>query len=250
MWTHALLMLTNPRRAIPAILRAKVRMRTVVGFLFWVGLLRGILEIIWLFAINGRLGDVPLLARHGPWWVLEGGPFIVANILTAYFRWALYSTVFVLLLRVFRIRWAFADDLRVFGAMLGLYVVTILVNFLHGVFDLKMLHLYVAERYVPAFGIGQALAACLMLRMVFVLGRLLSLDRSSALLAAFLVVLVERGLNLAAAWWYFRLPLAEHLSARSLFLVANHLTSLVSLVGVALLIWLGRRLHAKQPAHP
>lgn len=241
----ALAILMKPRWAIHRMLTAHVAIRSILMFLFWVGLVRGVLEVVWLFAMSRRVSELAELSGQWSWWMMEAGPFIVANILTAYFRWALYSLVCYAALRFLQARVDFARVLRVFAAVMILYVLTILVNFLHCAMDLPMLQVRIAERYMPSFGIGQGVSSVLVLWWIWTLGRQVGLDRSGALLSAVLVFAVERAFYFFAAWAYFRLPLLSTLSEPTAVFIANHATSVVSLLGTGVLLWLGYRINAK-----
>ncbi|MBI4972625.1 MAG: hypothetical protein HZC16_02270 [Candidatus Omnitrophica bacterium] len=81
---YFLLLIVRPRRAIEEIMRAEIKLRRMLVFLLSLGILRAILETVWLFALSHKLPLLLCLSSSASWWLLEGGPFLLANILTAY----------------------------------------------------------------------------------------------------------------------------------------------------------------------
>lgn len=246
---YFLLILIKPGKTIRQIIQSNIRLSKIIFFLFWLGVIRGVLEVIWIFAINHRLMEMPLLLRQLSWWYLESGPFILANILTVYFRWAMYSLVFYLLLRFFKIKMDFSKVLKVFSVILVLYVITMLTNFLHYFFRLDMIRFYISELYSYSMGIGQIISSCLLILLIYNLALYFGLDRISSLLSSLLVFSAERIFYFFSAWVYFRLPMINALSYKKIFNLGNCLSSLVSLLLTILFLWLGYKLNAQRKAN-
>ncbi len=240
------LLLIRPKKAIAGIIQAGIKLRKIIFFLFWLGILRGILEVIWIFAVSRRLTELFVRSGQLSWYIFESGPFVLANILTVYLRWAMYSLIFYLSLRLFKIRVDFSQVLKVFCFILGLYVVTILINFLHCFFNLNMVKFYIAESYSPSFGLGQAVSSCLLVWLIYNAGSRLGLDKLSSLLSALLVFGTDRIFYFFSGWIYFRLPLINSLAYKKIFYVANHLTSLMSILLTLLLLWIGYRINGQR----
>lgn len=240
------LIIVRPKRTIQEIIRADFKLRKTILFLFWLGLLRGILEVTWIFAINHRLGELSLISRQTSWWYLESGPFILANILTVYLRWAMYSMVFYLTLWFFKIKADFSIILKVFSVILCLYVLTIIMNFLHLFFNIPMVKFHISTLYSYSMGIGQLVSSCLFIFFIYKFGSCLGLDKLSSLLSGLFVFSVDRIFYFFSAWIYFRLPLVNSLSYKNIFNLGNGLSSIVSLLLTLVFLWLGYRINAQR----
>ena len=221
-------------------------MQNIIFLLFWIGLLRGALEVVWIFAINHRLIELLFLSRKLSWWYLESGPFILANIFTAYSRWAMYSLIFYLGLNFLKIKADFFRILKLFSIIMWLYVLTILANFLHCFFNISMIKFDIAPLYTYSAGIGQWVSSCLLIFFVYKLGRHFKSDKLSSLLIALLVFSADRAFYFFSAWFYFRLPFISEFSHKKIFVAANHLNSLTSILLTLLFLWLGFRLNAQR----
>lgn len=241
-----LLIIFKSKETIEKIIQTDISAKRIILFLFWLGILRGILEVIWIFAINKRLIELLFLSRQLCWYLFESGPFVLANILTAYLRWAMYSMVFYLALCFFKIKADFSIILKVFSVILGLYLLTIMMNFLHFFFNIAMIKFQISAIYSYSMGIGQVVSSFLLILFIYKLGSCLGLDRLSSLLSGLLVFSADRIFYFFSAWTYFRLPLISALSYKNIFNLGNHLSSLVSILLTFLFLWIGYRINAQR----
>lgn len=246
MLKHIFLIFIKPKKSIREVAKSAFRLRDVIFLLFWLGLLRGLLECLWLFAVEHRLVEFSFLSTKMHWWVQESGPFILANILTVYLRWAMYSVVFCFMLKFFGKKSDFAKTLRVFSVILVLYVFAILVNFLHCFLKLKMVHFYITGLFSYSLGVGQLISSCFFLIFVYNLSRYFSLDRISSFLTALLILAIDRIFYFSLGYAYFKMPFIKNLDYKGVFAVGNNLSSLGSVILTFLFLWLGYRKWAEK----
>lgn len=243
---YFLCLLARPKKTIEAISKANIKTMDIILFLFSLGLVRGLLEVLWLFTIKHRLIQLSFLSRQASWYLLEAGPFILANILTAYFRWAMYSLIFSLSLGFVKIRVDFSRALKVFSVIMGLYVLAGLINFIHYFLGLSMVKFYISEAYAPLLGIGQLISSGLLIFFSYKFSRYLGADKLCAFLTALLIFGSDRFFYFFSAWVYLRLPLAKALSYRNMFNLSSHLVCLVSILLTVLFLRLGFKINGQR----
>lgn len=84
---YFLLLLIKPIEAINEILCDKLSMRTIIIWLFIAGLLRGVLETVWLYLMKGQSQLLIHSLGSLNWYLFNSGPFVFGNITSAYFLW-------------------------------------------------------------------------------------------------------------------------------------------------------------------
>lgn len=237
-------LLTRPHSAVNEILHRLPPWRRLLIFLGVIGLLRGFLEMFWLYGMTYRPGLWELLwqerLRHG----LEAVLFLAANGMTAYLRWAMYGFLFLAIARWFGRVVPFRQGMTGVGLLLIFYLVPVLVNVLYLLFPLPIIRFDVAQVYRPVIGLGQVVATVWFVWVAhWLFRRLGGFTRWEALLGALFIALVDRFLFVAAAgvvfhWnWLTHLPVAP----RMLWVSVGFLV--VSVVAVPLILrfsrWLG-----------
>ncbi|MBI4972624.1 MAG: hypothetical protein HZC16_02265 [Candidatus Omnitrophica bacterium] len=158
----------------------------------------------------------------------------------------MYSLVFYLALRFFKISAEFFEVLKIFSIILGLYVLTGIINFIHPWFNLSVIKFSFSNIYTPAFGGGQIISSILLVWLLFNLGSYFNLDRFAALLSGVLVFAVDRAFYFFAALLYFRSPFISGLAYRRVFWLGNYLSAVASLCLTFLFLWIGHTLNVKR----
>jgi hypothetical protein len=91
--------------------------------------------------------------------LLKGVPIFLSSISFAYFRWVVFAFIVYLLGRILGGKGGFTDCLRIYGLILGIYLVTVLPNFTYLFWKLPMIRFNVASFYVPSFRMGQVITS-------------------------------------------------------------------------------------------
>ncbi len=87
------LLFFKPKAGIKKIVEGKPSLHKIVYILFFVGLLRGVLETIWLYLMKGQFQQFIFSLGSLQWYLFNGGPFIIVNITSVYFLWALTAFI-------------------------------------------------------------------------------------------------------------------------------------------------------------
>ena len=80
-----LLLFFKPKSGIEKILHEKPSLRTIIYVLFFIGLLRGVVETIWLYLMKGQFQQFISSLGSLDWYLINSGPFVMANITSVYF---------------------------------------------------------------------------------------------------------------------------------------------------------------------
>lgn len=212
-------------------------------FLGCVGLLRWILETIWYYlSLEHGATLVQDMARPG-WYLTIAAPFAVANIVTACGRWVIFAFVPFALGAALGGKARFRPFLNVYAAALGIYVVTILINYVYLWVDIPFFQLGVSEVYRPNIGVGQIVTSLWLVWVTYHAGRILhGLDAASALLVGFSLPVLNLSLPAVGAAILFRQPTMASANLQQRALVANGLFVLAVLAVIPVLLWLGNRI--------
>ena len=196
----ALLLLIRPRAGIREALERPPSPGSLLLFLGVVGLLRGLLEAVWLYAMANRPGLLLQLSQDPTRYLMEGLLFVAANVMTAYLRWAMYAALFLGIARWFGQRISFNNMKILAGLMLGLYLVPVLVNSLYLVLPLPSVKFTVAQVYQPIIGIGQMVTTVWFAWIAYTIFRqVCGLQAWEALMGAVFIPLLDRVLFVGAA---------------------------------------------------
>jgi len=244
------LLLVRPSAGVNRILREKPGFKGIVFFLLGIGTLRGMAEGVWILSMQGRLGQVlsapPLLKAY----LLQGLPFVLSNVTTAYVRWAAFAVVPFLCGVFFGGRGRFEDFLRIYGVALGIFLVTIMPNFAYLFVKLPVIRFNVSEVYNPTIGIGQVLTSCWLVyvsyRAVMVVHKL---PRFESFFAGLLVPLLNIGILVLGAAVVFNFPSLALFSQKKVFSLSTAGFTVATLMVVPVFLWLGyavdKRIHVR-----
>lgn len=235
------LLLTRPQRAIPALQEGVLSGWALVGFLGVVGLLRGILEAVWLYAMARRPGILERLLLDPARYLAEGALFIAANGVTAYLRWAMYAFLFMAVARWFGRKVPFARLGTLTALLLGLYVVPVVVNTLYLFVSLPVVQFPVSQVYQPLIGFGTVIATVWFAWVAFWIFRdACGLSRTESLLGAVFIPLLDKVLFIggAAAVFQWRWLAWLHVTTRMGLVTLGFLGAAAA--AIPLFFWLGR----------
>jgi hypothetical protein len=154
-----LTLLWRPRRGLVLLQQHPMSLNSIIVFLIGVGFVRGMLDIPWIYWQAGRLILLLPSMTSPTWYLLNIGPFILAEIITALLRWVLFSTIVYGLGRFLGGQGSYRTTLCMYGALLGITLATILIDYLHLLMPLPLIRFSAAPRYNPVIGLGQVLTS-------------------------------------------------------------------------------------------
>lgn len=220
----------------------------IVGFLIAVGFVRGVLDVPWIYWQAGNLPWLPSLLGEPTWYVVNIGPFVSAQVLTALLRWVLFAAIVYGLGRFLGGRGSHRVTLNFYGAVLGITVVTIVIDYVHLLLPLPLIRFAGSPQYNPIIGIGQVATAVWIGYVTYLLARReYRLARWPALMVGSFVPLLNTGLFLIVVRVFFRF-LPEDLPQGVLALGLNlGFLALGLLALAALLSWSWRSLRPRDP---
>ncbi len=155
--SYFLLMLIRPAWAIERILAEQPVFPSLIIFLTFISLLRGILDGVLALMTDGQFFALWQSGRLISWFLLKAYPLLLADWLAGYVRWFGFALVVYVLGRLCGGRGKLTEHIRLYGIALGIYVVTVLPNFAYFFAPLPMLRFEVAPNYSPTLGVGQLL---------------------------------------------------------------------------------------------
>lgn len=236
----------KPAKTIERILAERPSFKRIAFFLLFIGALRGIIEGAWMLLMLGQFSQVissPDLFRS---YLLQGSYFGLANIITAYVRWAMFALIPYLLGRFLGGRGKFEEFLRLYGIILGIFLVTILPNFAHLALKLPIIEFRVSASYNPALGVGQMLTSCWLAYISYEAVRIThKLSKIESVFIGLLVPLINIGLLVFGAMVFFNFPTIIALSRRNIFIVATIAFIIVALIATPILFWSGYRIERR-----
>lgn len=240
-------LLTRPRRAIRALDAEAPSRGSLLVFLGVVGLARGALEAVWLYAMARRPGLLEQLlmdpARH----LGEGALFVAANVMTAYLRWAMYAFLFMAVAWWFGRKGSFARLGTLTALLLGLYVAPVVVNTLYLFSSFPVFQFPVSQAYQPMVGIGTVAASFWFAWVAYWIFRdAVGLSKTESLLGAFFIPLLDKALFIGGAAAVFRWGWLAALSTHArMGLVALGFLAAAALA-IPVFLRMGRRLGAAE----
>ena len=154
-----LVMLVKPARAIEDILIERPTFRSLFLFLTIISLLRGVLDGVLALLTDSQFFALWQTGLLIPWFVVKAGPLLLADWLAVYVRWLGFALVPYVLGRFCGGTGRLVDLLRLYGIILGIYAVTVVLNFAYFVEPLPMLRFEAAAQFKPTLGVGQVLTS-------------------------------------------------------------------------------------------
>lgn len=238
-------MLYAPGAAIDRVLAEQPSFKRITAYVSAMGLLRGLVEGLWILLMAGQLQAMLVRGQFGTWILGEAAPFLLANLLTGLFRWGLFAIVPYALGRFSGGQGRWLDFLRVYGVAMAIYVVTILPNYSYLFWHLPVYQVAVSWSYNPIFGLGQVLTSIWLGYFGYVsCRRLHGLPGVESVLVGVAVPATNLGLFIIAAKVFFNLRLLARLSLVHTFWIATAGFIAAALVAIPVLFWLGFR-HAR-----
>jgi len=231
----------RPTETIEEILRRRISLKRVAVFLLWIGVLRAVFEIVWIFSMSGRFNEITSYMRIPSWYIFETVPFVIANILTAYLRWAMFAALAFFGARVFsKEKRGFGDVLRVYGIALGIYAFGMLLNFVYAFWRLPAVRFEASSVYSPVIGIAQVFGSIFLVVVSYHAVRILfKLSRLEALFIGLLIPLLDRAFLIAATKVFFNAPALINFSAKQVFFISTVCFAVFSVCATAFILYFG-----------
>ena len=149
------LLFFKPKAGIKRIIEEKPSLHKIAYVLFFVGLLRGVLETVWLYLMKGQLHQLIASLGSPEWYFLNSGPFVLGNITSVYFLWAVTAFIIFEGGRFLGGKGEFEDVLRVYGIFMFSYLLIGILNFAHLYIGIPFIRFKASEVFNPEIGIGQ-----------------------------------------------------------------------------------------------
>ena len=243
MFKYFICLLARPGRTIKIILESKITYKQIVLFLFWIGLIRGMYEVVRPYLAAGALSQLWLSLRVPSWYAVESVPFLAGCVITAHIRWLIFSLVTFLAAKFFKGRGRFDDYLRVYGVILGIYLVSPLFNALYFFRPAPAVEFVGLAKYSSIIGLGQFVGAGLLLFLTYkVLRQFSGLGRLEAFSIGLLLPLLDRGLYIGFYKLLFSINFIARMELRNIFFAASIMFIVGGLLGIWVMFWLGRYL--------
>lgn len=235
-----LCLLIRPKSSVERIILNKPKYKGIILFLFVIGTLRGLTEGIWILSMNHQLGQVfksfPLLYSY----LLQGLPFVLSNITTAFVRWAAFAFFTFACGVLMGGRGRFADFLRIYGVILGIFFITILPNFLYLFFNLPSIRFNVSAIYNPTIGLGQILTSCWLAYVSYqAVMQLHKLPPFESFLIGLLVPLLNIGILVLGAAVVFNFHSLADFPLKTVFNLSTIGFTVATLAAIPAFLWLG-----------
>jgi hypothetical protein len=239
----------QPQKAVEKILEERITFLQIAVFLFFVGALRACLESVWLYA---RLGKLPLLfasLASRQWLAGEFAPFLIGNIFTAYFRWAMFSCIVFFAGRFIQGKGKFRDILKIYGIVLGSYLLSPFFNFLHLAFNLPYINFYISPGLTHPIGLGQVILGAWSAWVAYTASRKVHcVSRPAALCIGALVPLFDRAAFIISSIAFFNIAFIKMIPAKMASNFATAAFLALSFVMIPFFLWAGCRIDKKEKA--
>jgi hypothetical protein len=144
----------RPKVGIKKVKKLMPSLKLICIILFFIGLFRGILETMAVYILANKLNLFFISLGSIEWYLYNGGPFIIANIVSPFFFWATTSFIVFKGARFLGGKGKFGDSIRIFGLFMVSYLFIIIINFIHIYFEIPFIYFEVSPVVVPLFGIG------------------------------------------------------------------------------------------------
>ncbi len=144
----------KPWKGAIQVTKDKTKFKTIALILFFIGLLRGIFETMMVYGLANKINEFYSSLGDLDWYLYNGGPFIISNIITPYFFWLGVSFIVHEEGKFFEGIGKYEDTLRFYGIFMISYLFIIILNFIHLYTNLPFLYYDVSTFYGPYFGVG------------------------------------------------------------------------------------------------
>lgn len=236
---YFLYLFIRPTATIKRILHERPSFTRIIIFLFCIGLARGLIDDAWQLLMAGQFSQTisswSVFKSH----LVIGSFFIFSCITTAYARWIAFALIAYIFGKFVGGKGKIIDFLRVYGIILGIFLVTALPNFAHLFVKLPAIQFAVSEPYNPTIGVGQMLTSCWLAYISYKAVRIIyGLAVTDSILIGLSVPLINIGTLIFGAKVFFNIPKIAFLTERKLFSLATFVFIAATLIAIPLLVWL------------
>jgi hypothetical protein len=247
MFKYFLILFAQPTKTIKEILKINPSFKRLVFFLFWIGLLRGLVEIV-LFSLEiGQFSQVITSLFLLKNFLLKGTFILSSSISFAYFRWVVFAFIVYFLGRILGGRGGFSDCLKVYGLILGIYLVTVLPNFAYLFWRLPMIRFEVSNFYVPSFRIGQVITSLWLVFISYKATKIIhNLSWFNSLLVGFSIPLINVATLVFVAFVFFKFSSYFPFSQEKIFTLINYGLIIIPLILAPVFLYLGYKIEKKR----
>ena len=238
----------KPPETINRIIGEKPSFQSIAVFLLVIGTLRGVIELFWELLMAGQFTQTivtPILFKRQI--LLDGAVFVFGNITTAFVRWPIYALIPFIFNLFLGGKVRFHVFLRLYGLILGVFVVPVLGNFVYLFGEFPLIQFQISKAYNPIFGFGQ-LIACLL--TIFVSCKIIRVTNrfpwAESIFISVLIPLINIGMLVLCAKIFFNFPFILAMPERKAFFVAAITFAIVTLTASPLLLWLGLKIDEKK----
>lgn len=237
----------KPTQTIRHILEAPPSFKRIVIFLSLVGTLRGLLEGLLILLMVGQFTQVVSSLILLKSYLLNGTLFVFSNITTAYIRWVAFALMVYLFGRIIGGKGRFEEFLRLYGVILGIFMITILPNFAHPFFNLPMIKFNISNIYNPSMGIGQILTSIWLAFISYKAARLIHrLPKMESILIGLSLPLINIGILVLGAMILFNIPGLASLDERRIIFITTFTFVIFTIVATPILLWFGYKIDQRR----
>lgn len=236
---YFLYLFIRPTATIRQILQERPSFKRITIFLFCIGLLRGLIDGVWQLLMAAQFSQTVSSWTLSKSQLVMGTSFIFANITTGYSRWIAFTLIAYIFGKIAGGTGKVMDFLRVYGIILGIFLVTALPNFAHLFLKLPIIQFSVSKIYNPTIGVGQVLTSCWLAYISYKAVRVIhDLSAIDSILIGLSVPLINMGTLIFGAKIFFNIPKIISLTERKLFSLATFVFIAATLLSIPLLLWL------------
>jgi hypothetical protein len=243
-------MLVRPTQAVERILKERPGFLSLIIFLTGISLLRGLLDGVLTLLTEGQLLGMWHAGRLLPWFILKAYPLLLADWLAGYVRWLGFALVPYLLGRFCGGRGRLVDFLRLYGVILGIYVITVLPNFAYFFVPLPMIRFHAAPQFSPTLGVGQILTSAWLVWVSYlVLKRVHGLPAFESFAIGFLTPALNIAALVLPGAILFNLPQLQAWGGKQLTyvtLLGFSAASVLLIMGFVILAWQLRKAEVRR----
>jgi len=201
---HHCILLLKPHYGIKKIIEENLDLRTIAYMLFFIGLIRGVLETVWLYVMVGKFSKLLSSLRTLDWYLLNGGPFVLGNVTSVYFLWMLVTFIIFKFGKLLGGKGNFNDLLKVYGTFMISYALIGVINYVHVLVDIPFICFKASEYFNPAIGVGQEVVFLWLIVISYFVARdLHNLSKIDSILISFLPVLIGIALYIISVILFF-----------------------------------------------
>ena len=246
MFRYFIRLFMRPKDTIESIVNTKITYKRIIIFLFWIGLARGIYEVIRPYVAANALNQLLLSLKIPSWYIIESVPFLISCIITAHIRWVMFAFVAFVIAKFFRGQGKFDDYLKLYGVILGLYLISPIFNSLYFITSAPAVEFAGSARYSSIIGLGQFVGAGLLLFITYkVIRHVGKLGAIESFFIGLFLPLLDRGLYIAFYKAFFSIDFITAFEIRKIFLVASIFFIIGGLFSIPILMRIGKCLNQR-----